>query len=447
MSAATLRDVPRAPGRAPAVGHLWPLWRRPTAFLRALATMGDIVRVDLGRWPVYFVTRPDLIHQVLVTDGRRFHKGRIHDLARPLLGDGLVTSDGTLHRRQRRLIQPAFHRARIASYAEVMEFHARALAQSWRAGQTVAVDAAMRHLTLTVAAQTMLSAASDGRWAADVHRCLPIVAQDLFTRAIMPSVVNRLPIPVNRRFDDAAARLRQVIDEVIEDHNARADSGGDLLSMLMTARDAETGETMGDVQLRDELVSVLMGGTETTATTLSWTFHELSRRPDVADQLQAEVDRVVGQRPVGPADVPALKLVDRVLNEVVRRHPPLLLMRRVTGPVQLAGIDLPVGTEIAFSPDAVHHDPRWYPDPQRFDPDRWLPSRSPLPQGAYVPFGDGSRKCIGDAFAWTEMSITLATIVARWRLVAAPGHTPREVTSVIPRPDSLPMIVTATSLR
>jgi cytochrome P450 len=122
-------------------------------------------------------------------------------------------------------------------------------------------------------------------------------------------------------------------------------------------------------------------------------------------------------------------------------HAPLLLMRRATGPVQLAGVDLPAGTEVAFSPDAVHHDPRWYPDSERFDPDRWLPNREPLPPGAYVPFGDGSRKCIGDAFAWTEMAITLATVLARWRLTAVPGRTPREVTSVIPRPDALPMII------
>ncbi|MDT9683949.1 cytochrome P450 [Streptomyces sp. TRM76323] len=193
---------------------------------------------------------------------------------------------------------------------------------------------------------------------------------------------------------------------------------------------------------RDELSTVLFAGAETTASSLAWAFHELARRPDVEAELVAEIEEVVGDRPVEIGDVPKLTAVRRVLDEVIRLHGVTLLMRRATAPVELGGRRIPQGAEVAFSLYAMHRDPDLYPDPDRFDPDRWLPERrASVERHAYVPFGAGNRKCIGDAFVWTEATIALATILASWRLRPVPGHAPREVPSAVAHPDRVPMVV------
>jgi len=421
------------------LGHVLPLWRQPTGFLRTLSEVGSVVRIYLGTRPVYFLTSPELIHHVLVTAAAKFSKGRIHDLARPLLGNGLLTADGEQHRRQRRLIQPAFHRDRVARYGDIMSRQARRLANSWQPAQRVAVETAMHDLTLDIAAEALISATPNGPAAAEIHHSLPIIAKHLLTRAICPKVFDALPIPINRAFDDAAVRIRGVVDDVIGQHISGGQTGDDLLSMLIAARDVNGAPAMSVAQLRDELISILMAGTETTATTLSWAFHELGHHPDIADQLRSQIDTAVGRRPITVADLPKLDCLRQVLNEVTRLHSVLLLMRRVIAPVDIGAVRLAPGAEVAFSPYALHRDQHLFPDAQQFDPGRWARGCAGH-RTAFIPFGDGNRKCIGDAFAWTEMSIVLATITARWRLMPDPGHTTQEVSAVIPRPDALPMI-------
>jgi cytochrome P450 len=441
VQAIGLGSVPRAPGRLPLIGHAWPLWRRTLAFLKSLRNTGELVRVDVGTLPVYFVTTAELTHELLVTKARSFDKGRLYDRTRSLVGNGLATSAGEDHRRHRRLMQPMFHQARVAGYAEIMAERARALADSWEPGQTVAVDKALFEFSVATLAETLFST-DIGRPAAEAfRRDVPILFKNMLLRAVTPKVMDRLPIPSNRQFDAATARLRQVIDDVIAATHQSNDSGRtDLLSTLLAARDADTGEGMSDEEVRDQLVTIMFAGSETTATTLAWAFHEIARHPEVEQRLTAEIDAVVGMRPIRFEDVPKLEYTRRVLNEVARLHAVPLLMRRATVPVVLGGVHIPAGTEIAFSLYALHQDARLYPEPERFDPDRWLPDqRTGAPREAFIPFGAGNRKCIGDAFAWTEMTITLATIAARWQLRPVPGCAVREATSAVAHPDRLPM--------
>ncbi len=440
---AGLHSIPRAPGRLPLLGHVWPLWRDPLGFLKTIRETGDLVRVELGTLPVVFVTSPKLAHAVMVTHGPSFEKGRLFDRVRGLVGDGLATAGSQVHRRHRRLMQPSFHHARITGYCDIISSRARDLAESWQPGQHLAMEREMGEFSIVTLAATMFSA-DIGRPALEVvRRDVPTILKYMLLRAVSPAALDGLPIPSNRRFDAAAANLRRVIDEVIAaTHRAGDTESPDLLSTLLAARDADTGDALSDAEVRDELVTILFAGTETVASTLSWAFYEIARHPEVEKRLLAELDSVVGDRPVTFEDVARLTYTRQVLDEAVRLHGVTLLMRRTMVPVELGGVTVPAGTEVAFSLYALLRDPEHYPEPGRFDPDRWLPERrATLPREAFIPFGAGSRQCIGDAFARAEMTITLATVLTRWQLRPAAGHVPKEATAAMPHPDHIPMTV------
>ncbi|HZX38362.1 MAG TPA: cytochrome P450 [Streptomyces sp.] len=436
-----MQSVPRAPGAVPLLGHALKLWRDPLGFLKSLRDSGDLVRVDLGTMPMYVVTSAELVHEVTVKQARSFEKGRLFDRLRPLAGNGLATANGEVHRRHRRLIQPMFHPQRISVYAATMSGNARALADSWTPGQHIEMEQAMAEYAIETLASTMFSTDIGLPAVEAVRRSLPVVLKNMLIRAASPKFLDRLPIRANRDFDAAAANLRKVIDEVVATTRRSGQTGrNDLLSVLLAAQDDETGESLNDTEVRDELSTILFAGAETTASTLSWTFYELARHPEVEKQLVAEIEEVVGDRPVAIEDVPRLEAVRRVLDEVIRLHGVTMLMRRATSPVELGGFGFPAGTEVAFSLYALHRDPSLYAEADRFDPDRWLPERrTDVARQAYIPFGAGNRKCIGDAFVWTEATIALATILARWQLRPVPGHTPREVASAVAHPDRMPM--------
>ncbi|GAA4931567.1 cytochrome P450 [Streptomyces coeruleoprunus] len=438
-----VQSIPRAPGSLPLLGHAWQLWRDPLGFLGSLRESGELVRVDLGTMPMYVATTARVVHEVTVRQSRSFEKGRLYDRVRPLVGDGLATASGETHRRHRRLIQPMFHHERIAGYTQIMSERALALTDSWTAGQRIAVEEAMAEFTIETLAATMFST-DIGRPAVEaVRRDLPVILKNMLIRAASPKFLDRLPVRANRDFDAATENLRGVIDEVIATtRTSGLTDRPDLLSVLLAARDADTGEVLTDTEVRDELVTILFAGTETTASTLSWAFHELARHPDVEKRLVAEIDEVLGDRPVTVEDLPKLAGVRRVLDEVIRLYGVTLLMRRTTVPVELAGHALPAGAEVAFSLYAMHRDPDVFENPDTFDPDRWLPERkAAVDRHAYIPFGSGNRKCIGDAFSWTEATIALATILPRWQLRPVPGHTPKAAASAMAHPDHVPMTV------
>lgn len=436
-------EVVVAPGRLPIVGHALALQRRPLEFLESLNSYGDVVKIYLGHLPVYVVTSPELVHQMLVTEAGSFDKGRLFDKMRGFVGNGILTSGGELHRRQRRLLQPAFHRERITHYVKVMRETTETLAATWRPGQVVEMQGAIDELSLGVAAAALFSSEL-GRHAVDeVQRCLPIVLRGVVARTLSPvEVLHKLPTPGNRRFIAAEARVRRVIDGVIEAYRADGTDCGDLLSMVLAARDADTGQGMTDVQARDELVTLLLAAAETTASTLGSFFHELGRHPSIEHRVSTELREVLDGRAIDYGDIARLEYTQRVLTEVLRLYMPTdMLMRRTATDVTLGDTRLPAGTELLFSIPVLHRDPVFYPDPLTFDPDRWL--RQPvkdLPRGAYIPFGGGNRQCIGNTFALTEMMVVAATILSRWELTPVPGSKPRRIHRGVSRLSRLPMI-------
>ncbi|MEU2259943.1 cytochrome P450 [Streptomyces sp. NPDC019645] len=437
----SLESIPRAKGRIPGLGHVPRLMRAPLGVLRSLHAEGPVLRLDIGTMPVVMVTSAEAVNEVMVRKARSFRKGRLFERVRPLVGNGLANSDGPGHMRNRRLIQPMFYKERLEGYAHVMSKRAQALADSWSDGQVVHVDQAMGTHAIETLAATLFSTDIGAPAVRSVREDLPVILNSMLLRALAPKALDRLPIW--RAFDRSAARMRSVIDDVIAATRASDPEGRtDLLSLLLSARD-ETGAGLTDEEVRDELTTMLFAGTETTASTLAWALYHLSQRPDVEAELLTEIDKAIGDRPVTFVDVPHLPGISRVLDEVIRLHGVVSLMRRTNEPVTISGYDIPAETEVLLSLYALHRHPGLYPDPDRFDPDRWLPERvAERPREHVVPFGAGNRKCIGDRFSLLEATITLATVLRQWRLSPVPGSkAPREATAAMAHPTEVPMVV------
>ncbi|WP_188316896.1 cytochrome P450 [Solihabitans fulvus] len=448
----SIQDVPIAPRRVPVLGHTLSLGRDPLGFLQSLRSRGDVVAFYLGTRPVCQVNSPDLIRRVLVTDAHRFSRGAVFAKARQLLGDGLATADEPSHMRQRRVMQPAFHADRVAGYVEVMREEIAEVVAGWRPGRPVQVDREMARLTLMVTTKALFRAELGQAAVAEVRRSLSPVLNGITKRSMLPGeLLERVPTPCNRRFEAALHRLTTVVDGVVDAYRASGADHGDLLSMLVTARDVEpdadgaagpAAPAMSDAEVRTQVMNILMAGTETTATALSWVFHELARHPEAERRVHEEVDTVLAGRPVTTSDLARLPYVDRVLTEAIRLHTPVwLLMRRAVEEVRLGDVTIRPGTELLISLPTLHRDPDLFPDPMRFDPDRWLaPEAKDWGRARFIPFGAGGHKCIGDGFAWAELTTAVATVCARWRLVPVPGRQVREVARAFLRPNALPMI-------
>ncbi|HVK21143.1 MAG TPA: cytochrome P450 [Actinokineospora sp.] len=432
--------VPVAPGRWPAVGHTPAILRHRLGFTASLRQYGDIVRIDLGTMPAHVVTTPELVHRVLVTDGAAFEKGAMFDKFRAYVGNGLALSSGTFHRRQRRLMQPSFHRDELSRYLETMVRTATDLTGSWRPGEVREIDHDMQSVAVTIVGETLFSAGLGRAAIEEARQSIPVVIKYGMLRVLSPGLLEKLPIPANRRFDEATARMRAIVFELIAERRASGVDHGDLLSRLLLARDEDTGEGMTDEQVHDEVITLLSAGIETSALALAWIFHEIARDPEVARRVHDEVDSVLAGEPVTFENIPRLEYVRRVVNETLRMYPLWILMRRAVTEVELGGLRLAPGDEVIISPHALHHDPHSYADPRRFDPDRWTPERAAsVPKGAYIPFGSGTRQCIGNSFALNEIIAVVATVTARWRLVPVPGKPVAVKVTSTAYPSRLPM--------
>lgn len=387
-------------------------------FTRMAAQYGDIAMARLGQRAVVLLDHPDHVRELLVTQQKRFRKSRTLRRARVLLGDGLLTSEGELHLRQRRLIQPAFHHERIAAYARTMVERARATAARWQSDAIIDARDEMMRLTLDVAARTLFSAKVEDE-ADEIGRALDTV-MSMFDRLHHPwfEVIQRLPLPSTRRFLNATARLEATILRIIGQRRASGKDRGDLLSMLLLAQDEGAGGGMSDAQVRDEVLTLFLAGHETTANALAWTWLLLADNPDAEARLHVELATVLGERPPGVEDLPRLDYTRRVLAESMRLYPPAWVVgREALEDVEIGGYTIPRGAMVFASQWLLHRDGRFFDEPLRFDPDRWLPEReATLHRYAYFPFGAGTRKCIGESFAWTEGTLVLSTLASRWRL-------------------------------
>ena len=433
------KTVPDAPGYRPLIGHAVPLAGRRTQFLASLADYGDLVRIGMANVPAYVPTAPDLVWDVLVTDSKSYVRGRMFDKMTDVLGYGLATTSGKVHHEIRRMLQPTFHHQKVASYATIMTQVAEAVADEWPAGQPFRVDQAMNDLTARVV-NGILFASDLGAAAADAigHR-LPVVMRGMLTRTLIPGPWQRLPLPANKRYSHALDEMHNSIDQAIAAYHESGHELDDMLSTMLALRD-DDGNPMTDKWIHDQVITMAVGGIETTSAALSWCLHHIGTKPEVEEQVFAEVDSVLGGRAPEFADLPKLEYTGRLVLEVLRLHAIAVYMRRTLAETRLGDYVLPAGAEIIISPYALHRNPRWYPDPDRFDPDRWLTDQAKsLPKGAYIPFSAGGSKCIADNFAILEITIAIAAICNRWRLRPQPGSIVKEITTGATRPDCLMM--------
>lgn len=396
-------------------------------FLQEMASYGDVSHMAARGMHFYLINQPELIHDVLVTHDRSFIKSRALQAARRLLGDGLLTSEGEHHLRQRRLVQPAFHRQRMAVYGQVMADYASRTAERWQIlgnGVTVDMSQEMMRLTLGIVGKALFDADVEGE-AAEIGQALT-EALHAVNRLLLPGgeLAEKLPLPVNQRAEQARERLNATIYRVIRERRASGEDRGDLLSMLLEAVDEESGSGMSDEQARDEAMTLFLAGHETTANALTWTWYLLAQNPAEERQLHAELDRVLAGRLPTMDDLPNLPFTRRVLSEAIRLYPPAYAIgRQAIEPYEVRDYVIQPGSTVFVSPYVMQRDPRYWFDFERFDPSRWTAeAQARRPKFSYFPFGAGPRVCIGEGFAWTEGILALATLAQRWQARLVLGH-------------------------
>lgn len=400
-------------------GHFIKFRSRPTEFLSDLAELGDVTTFRLGGQRSYFLNNPEMVRDMLVVSHHKFVKGRALQRAKRLLGDGLLTAEHEFHLRQRRMIQPAFHRQRIADYARSMVEYGERLSDRWKDGETLDIDQEMMRLTLQIVAKTLFSADVEGD-ADEVGQAMTNLI-NLFNYLLLPfsEFLEKIPLPQTRRFRNAKDTLDNVIYKFIRERRESGENTGDLLSMLLAARDEDDGGRMTDEQVRNEALTLFLAGHETTANALTFTWYLLSENPAAEKKLHEELDRVLGGRAPTVEDLPSLKYTEAVLAESMRLYPPAWAIGRLsTEDHAFGGFDVPRNSLVLVSPFVTQRDPRFWDEPLKFEPKRWFDQsvKEASNRFIYFPFGGGVRRCIGEQFAWTEGILLIASIARNWRL-------------------------------
>jgi cytochrome P450 len=410
----------------PILGMLPAVRRDPAGvFMRAAQRFGEVVYFKIGPRRGYLITNPADVRHVLQDNARNYHKSPLYEKLKSTLGNGLLTSEGEFWLRQRRIAQPAFHRQRIAALARVMAESAQETAHQWERiasdGQPVDVAEEMMRLTRTVVLRALLGA-DLGPFTDTIDEAWAVINERIGQSFWSLGVTDHLPTPKYRRFQAANALLRKAVDHVISQRRQHLSDSPDLLSMLMTARDEETGEAMSDEQLRVEVTTFLLAGQETTSLALTWTWYLLSQHAAAQRRLEDELDAVLGGRPPEYSDLVNLPYTRMVIDEAMRLYPPAWgFSRQALQDDSLGGFHLPQGWLAFVIPYVLHRLPAYWQDPEAFDPDRFSPERSAdRPKFVYLPFGAGPRQCIGNQFALIEAQLSLATLAQSYRLHLEP---------------------------
>ena len=437
-----LAALPPGPKGHYLVGNLLDYAREPLDFMvRCSREYGDVVRLRMGGLPLYLLSHPDHAEYVLVRNNRNFAKSRYFRRELSFLGQGLLTSEGELWWRQRRLAQPAFHRRRVGTYGETMVSHAERMLATWRDGEVRDVHQEMRRLTLGIVAEVLFGVKKDK--ADEVGEVLEWLdkhanrLEEQGSAMVVRILLGNFPTTANLRFRKGIGRLDEVIYGLIRQRRENGEDTGDLLSMLLCFRDEEGGG-MSDKQLRDEVLTLLLAGHETTALALSWTWYLLSLHPEVEAKLLEELQEILGDRTPTVEDLPRLSYAEMVIKESMRLYPPAWgVSREAIEECEIGGYRVPAGTQLLIVLWAMHRDPRYFRDPEAFDPARWEGGLSKrVPKHAYLPFGAGPRVCIGGSFAMTEALLLLATIAQGFRLELVPDQGrvfPQPSTTLRPR--------------
>jgi cytochrome P450 len=405
------------------------------------ARYGDIVYYRVLYRHVYFLNHPDLVKEVLQTQQQNFIKGHVLRNNRRIFGNGLLTSEGAAWLKQRRLIQPAFNHESVERYGQAMVAHVERMLTGWRDGESRDVYFEMMRVTLEIVTTVLFQveiAAERDRFAAAVNTLLELSSGG---RMLLPSLLRLVPTQDNLRYMRSARRLDAIVYELIRrqrEQNGGRGSGSDskgLMSVLLHLR-GEDGGPMADEQVRDEVMTLLLAGHETTAVTLAWTWYLLAQHPEIEAKLLAELQSVLKGRSPGPRDLPALRYTERVVKEAIRLYPPIWAMARTPlNDCEIGGYRVPAGSAVMMSQWVMHRDARYYDEPQRFDPDRWVDERMKgIPKFAYFPFGGGPRVCIGASFAMMESVLILATVAQRYQVRLSPGFVAEPMPTITLRP-------------
>jgi cytochrome P450 len=428
-------------GRLPVIGHAHKIIANPLEFVRRLHNYGDLVSFSIGPRTIYAVNTPELIHELLIDKQDYFTKGDIYDKAKAVLGNGLFLSEGDFHRRQRALIQPAFHRTRIADYIQIMVEAADHVADGWRRDTVVDIKQITMRIATEVVTRALFGKAIDDKNMMEFMSIQHTLLKGFFQRGYIPlNFYFRLPLPENLRYEAAVASVRRLIGDIITDH--RDEPGSDIISKVIHTKD-EDGSTIPFRQSVDEAATLMMAGADTTGSAIAWMLYDIATHPAVAQRIYAEVDALF-TTDISYAEYPEhLPYLRQVAKEILRVYAPAwVLPRRALPGAELGGQPIPTGCNVLYSPFAIHHDPRYFPNPDKFDPDRWEKGcDTTVPRFAYVPFGAGPRICVGEHFAVTEMCVVVATLLRRWTM-RAPEQPVRPAISTVIWPKSLLMTAT-----
>jgi cytochrome P450 len=428
----------------PIFGNVLALARDRLAVMReAGAIRGGICELRLARGAVVVVSSPDLVHEVLVSHADSFEKGTTFRFLRPIIGNGLVTSEGAFHRRQRKLIAPALSHKRIAGYADTMAQYAERSQSAWTDGARVDISAEMMRLTLDIVSKTLLDA-DVGDAADEVSTAVSLLIREVNARISTPISFLLGAVSRNPEARAAMATLDRTILRIIRERRASKTDTGDLLSMLLAAQEEGTGEGMNDAQVRDEVMTIFLAGHETTANALSWALYLLARHPEAYWRLRTEAATVLGDRTACASDIPRLGFALQVFKETLRLYPPAYLTSRLAiRDVEIGGHRIAQGTDVIANICGMQRRAEYFPDPDRFDPDRFeTAAEKNIPRGAYLPFGAGARICIGNNFALMEGQLVLATLAQRVELsLANPGEIAPEPLVTLRPAGGVPMVV------
>ncbi|WP_281197192.1 cytochrome P450 [Nocardia altamirensis] len=399
--AVDLRDVPCGPGRLPVLGHGLKMWRDPVQFMVDLSSVGKIARVDIGSLVVYVITDFEILHKVLVDNSDAYERGLLFERIRLVFGESFIVADGQQHKDLRRLLQPAFHRPELESYAPIIKRNADALANSWQPGQIVEVRSALAKMVVANLVATMFSHEASTEELQLISGLIGDIGGGAIVGSVLPKKLASLPLPVNRKFVSAGAQLRDFCRKLFVARRLSSDRRNDLIDILLDSPDAEQ---RGDEFLIEQAMTILFGGIDASTATLTWALYELSRHPEMAATLSQEISAA------GDISLDKLDYLNRFLNEVTRTHSALLQTRRTVTTVELDGFTFPAGTNIGYSLAAIHRNPQIFPEPNTFDPDRWLNSKI----RSFAPFSMGNQMCIGNNYAWLSLQTTLHSLLSKW---------------------------------
>ncbi|MER6999802.1 cytochrome P450 [Streptomyces sp. NPDC000410] len=430
-------------GRLPLVGHTLALIRHRWDFTTEARGYGPVVGLKIGTRTAYLINDGELVHSLLVRGVTAIERSFLFTQFRNVLNESLITTEGPDHLWRRRALQPVFHRDRIRTYAESVCREAERRCAAWRDGATVRMDREVESYVLDTTCRLLFGPGTPADVPEVLRSSLQTFTLNAVVRAVLPPWAARLPTPWNRRYERGSHAVHSVVSRAVKAAAEASPGSESLLAHILALPAPGGGPALSGRQAHDEAIGLLIAGVETSRMAIAWLLELVARHPDVRTRVEAELDDVLAGRPLTAADLPRLTYARQVVDEALRLYSVWMVTRNATTDLDVAGVRIPAGSTVFFSPYAIHRDPRHFPDPERFDPSRWDPGRRAVARGAYQPFGAGAHRCIGEGLFGMSAVVLLATACSRRRFELPPGHVTRPaISGGIPATGPLPMTLT-----